>query len=427
MKEIIIYLDEHSTISANEMSELWLDFRSKEDIRIFEEEWHTLFNYHLGNWRSDDNPSEYLISYERLMSASYIHITNFRTTKRLRRGAYYALNVEIMKRGRIVNEENSAINILAFDFEEVASEFCAILFSEHKSLGRQISECGVDYDDESVTNIGFGSICHTPISHFQMKVANVGQANLNILSFNDKALIFYDLGAPIGSSKQELRKICDKYIDNGSVKCSLIVSHWDIDHYQCLKALSISEIQNAFWQVICPPPPETVTATRVFDSLKTALSNNVHCIRPPQRTLGSIYPQIHKFLQQGCISLYIGESSRNKNYSGITLFVDGSTSSTLFTGDSLLCQAGDVLCQECYMPFSKNHFLVVPHHGGDIKPEFLRYNTCARYKCFGAIVSVGRNNKYGHPGMRTMSYLGKIFNYNFHLTSLSGDFEIDLD
>lgn len=427
MKEIIIYLDEHSTISANEMSELWLDFRSKEDIRIFEEEWHTLFNYHLGNWRSDDNPSEYLISYERLMSASYIHITNFRTTKRLRRGAYYALNVEIMKRGRIVNEENSAINILAFDFEEVASEFCAILFSEHKSLGRQISECGVDYDDESVTNIGFGSICHTPISHFQMKVANVGQANLNILSFNDKALIFYDLGAPIGSSKQELRKICDKYIDNGSVKCSLIVSHWDIDHYQCLKALSISEIQNAFWQVICPPPPETVTATNVFNSLKTALPKNVHCIRPPQRTLGSSYPRIYEFSRRGCISLYIGESSRNKNYSGILLFVNGRAANALFTGDCLLCQACDALCQEYYMSSSKKHFLVVPHHGGDIKPEFLRYNTCARYKCFGAIVSVGGNNKYGHPGMRTMSYLGKIFNYNFHLTSLSGDFEINLD
>jgi beta-lactamase superfamily II metal-dependent hydrolase len=59
--------------------------------------------------------------------------------------------------------------------------------------------------------------------------------------------------------------------------------------------------------------------------------------------------------------------SRKMNYSGIILYVQGSSGNVVLSGDSLPVQTKQVLMSR--MLYEGNpqcvHHLVVPHHGGD--------------------------------------------------------------
>ena len=53
---------------------------------------------------------------------------------------------------------------------------------------------------------------------------------------------------------------------------------------------------------------------------------------------------------------------------------------------------------------TKEHVLIAPHHGGDCGPQYRNYST----PCYMIAISVGANNRYGHPNGEMLKYLGTL-------------------
>lgn len=81
IREIIVYLDYHSKM-ADGGEDLIIDFRRKEDYVRFTNVFEEL---------NEDNAS----------AGTYLRILGYSTDKRLVRGSYYSLNVELLKTARL--------------------------------------------------------------------------------------------------------------------------------------------------------------------------------------------------------------------------------------------------------------------------------------------------------------------------------------
>ena len=214
----------------------------------------------------------------------------------------------------------------------------------------------------------------------------------------------FDAGARLNASKTEVTSIFDsRKADLEVSKPIIMISHWDIDHIHCLKLLSQNDITKYFSALICVDRMKSVTATDIFNNFMGALGNKkVWCISPATRTNGI---NMHLWRNLGCISIYLGEQSRNINYFGVVMFVKGTAKSANYTGDCRLTQAKSVYDQERMQGVNTNeHALVAPHHGGDYGASFRHYSL----PCNEIVISVGANNRYGHPQNDMLRYLNRL-------------------
>ncbi len=411
--EIIVYLDDHSVVSENGTWDLWLDFRTEHDLLLFIDALtkSQVIKPHDGIW---GKKSEIL---------SYVHLTGLYIKKRLIRGRYYALNVGTLSYARLDNEDETDISLLTFDCSQINSEIANYLLGEHLPLEPiDIGSVELGACREMLPN-------YHPDGPMRLLVADVGQANMNFLLDGDSPFFVFDLGAPINSSRCFIRQIISNYIDRITNPCTLVISHWDVDHYQCLRQMSTSEISQKFQQVVCTNQCKSLMSQRILEKLRLSLPGRVFCFNTSNRPAHSPYPALIPFYSDGFISLYIGEHSSNINICGINAFVCGNLFSVQFTGDCLLKQADDVLQNE-YLKrrLQTDHILIVPHHGGKsskVKVP-LAYNTSSIANCNTSIISVGKHNGYGHPEHTVMSFIAGIFKHNIHLTSLYGDFTCNI-
>ena len=110
--------------------------------------------------------------------------------------------------------------------------------------------------------------------------------------------------------------------------------------------------------------------------------------------------------------------SRNINFSGVCMFVYGSSQSVAFTGDVRLDQAKNMYDQELNLGQNRErHILISPHHGGDYSASHRVYSQ----PLSEVIISVGRNNTYGHPEPHMLSYLENLSGNNVKRTDAVGD------
>ena len=260
----------------------------------------------------------------------------------------------------------------------------------------------------------------------QFRVNNVSQANWNEVLNDEKVLLVYDIGAPIHAKKSEVRQYINNYSSNyAKDKPVLILSHWDIDHYHCLLEMTEVEIRNKFKRFIFPDKFKSCTSLRAYSMMEQALGvSNINCIALPPRTKNRAYPKMHNKFSNQNLRLYVGEASRNINYSGVILYAEGTKGNVIFSGDSLLVQASDVLAQSTSVnKVNKEHHLIVPHHGGDIKGKkiYMTYNIPYYLQAKFAIISVDEhNNTYGHPSVNMLLYLSSIANWKILRTDKQG-------
>ena len=106
----------------------------------------------------------------------------------------------------------------------------------------------------------------------------------------------------------------------------------------------------------------------------------------------------------------------------------------IFSGDSLLVQASDVLGEAWHDEgYDKEHYLVVPHHGGDNKSKkvYKTYVIPDNLAAKAAIISVDEaNNSYGHPSNDMIDYLKSVAKWEILRTDkddLSGAFNLSRD
>lgn len=330
--------------------------------------------------------------------ATFIELRYLRITKRLRRGCYYNLNLELLKNYQLERVENSLVIGARIDL----SKMQAPRNDDEEILQRHEALDATELSMRSVPEKS--AVFVQPSDDLKLFVKNVNQANWNELRSGDSVKLVYDVGAELHASRREVEQIFNsRRSDLSQSKPILVISHWDIDHIHCLKYLDTQEIKSCFSKIVCADKLKSITSRAVLAEFLVALgAENVFCLPVPKRTNGVA---MHHWRTEGVVSIYRAEQSSSINYCGLVLFVRGSNRSANFTGDCRLKQAKDVYDQEVAKGVDTNqHILIAPHHGGDYGAKYRQYSK----PCDIIEISVGKGNTYGHPDKRMLDYLQSL-------------------
>lgn len=393
--EVIVYLDDYKYSGDGNFDTMYLDFRTRGDYDVFIQQ-----------------------TGEERTKGSYIQIDNYRSPRRLRRGCYYALNINMLRKVQAEYNFESHLIGRTYNFSRYDgdNDKHTHLLMSHQPL--DASQLSSHHHNRLVLMERLNST-----NDLEFRVNDVSQGNWNEIRQNGKVRLVYDIGAPITASNAELQHYISQYSSQYAVDHpNLILSHWDMDHYHCLMQMTDAELRN-FSKFICVDKMKSLTSKSLYNRMEQVLgSHNIICYAPRRRTPQTAFPQMHELFQNESVSVYVGENSGTTNYSGIILFVRGDKNHVFFTGDSLPCQANQVLHhQASLLRLTPGHYLVVPHHGGDFKKAYKIYNLVAGIQAIEAIISVDQgNNTYGHPKVSMLNWLASIANWSVERTDQSG-------
>ena len=235
-------------------------------------------------------------------------------------------------------------------------------------------------------------------SGFSVHFIDVGQGDSALVICDGKTMLI-DGGKPHASSiiYTYLKKLGIEYLDY------IVASHADDDHIGGLSApLSKMKVGSVL-------APETEANTSSYTNLKTKAAEQGLTIRHPKPgdtlTLGS-----SKTTFLGPIT----ESESDRNNGSIVMKVIYGETSFLFTGDAEREEEQQILSTGCDLSAT---VLKVGHHGSrnSTTYPFLR-EIMPKY----AVISVGKDNSYGHPTEDTLSRL-RDADVKVYRTDMQGD------
>lgn len=383
--DVIVYLLDYQK-SGDSIYDLELDFRTGRDFEAFKMNMQNLL------------PETNEIGSILLLGGVYHPI-------RLVRGAYYKLDVGLLS-DIMGNTETPSSYLIAYsirisDNDNKQKENNRLLHPHEPLDPKELHQAPTD-------NLApLSQIIPQGFSYIKIKVNDVGQANWNELQVDGNTKLVYDLGAPLRAGKSQVDQYVATYAPTYTQnKPILVISHWDMDHIHCLLSLK-GQFANYFSAVIAPNKLKSNTASALSKELRKELHNAFFLIKNPYRTIGKEYPQVHEKYAESNIKLFIGETSRNINYSGIIAFIKGPASFGVLTGDSMLSQVNDIYHKEiCHT--DKDMQMVVPHHGGDFSAnKYKQFSLNEIGSC--CAISVGRGNTYGHPSQKMLHLLSSWF------------------
>ena len=380
-EEIIVCVLDYKYESYNTYSEIFVDFRSIHDLRMFQEYTDLRFD-----------------------GGSIICIRNYSSRKRLIRNGYYALNVQDFKEIESENNQEESF-VLAYTFDIQHKDIN--IFLKHGPLAELEENPNIL---GSLEDLDFGSEIL-----YSLCVYDVEQANYNeIRDSSDRPILIYDMGTPLHSSRAYVRNVIEQHIN--SIKKNspvFVLSHWDIDHYQCLVGMTDDEICS-FSSFFFVNKTKSLTSQRTIERILKLMPRKTSVFEVPSKTYKSKYPYTHNILSFSNLDLFIGENSRNINYAGLMLVVKTTNTKALLSGDCCMSQANDILNQYSNIDGCRT-IMVVPHHGGKFSTNYNHFQTIGNL----AIISVGQNN-YGHPSKQTLNLLRNYFPY-IRRTDKEGD------
>lgn len=270
----------------------------------------------------------------------------------------------------------------------------------------------------------------SPIKSFNWStfwVKNVGQGNLNVLEIHS-INIFYDLGYSINASKAEIDTFYNNNIKLFQNKFIIIISHWDLDHYQLLlKLVDSKEIQNLTTLIVSSVMPNRT----VINLMNTLESKNVEIIKVPcapktkaPRGLNfyTKYNASKTFFDQNIANLKIplydkfsieifrGAKRANRNRYSLVVIMNFYKYKIILTGDSNYKDVDYFIFNKLDSSEDDIIYYVVPHHGGNAGNVTFENLLFDKTKS-DFIISVGENN-YGHPLKKN------IYELNWHTENL---------
>ena len=360
--------------------ELLLDF-------VLEEEFLYFKNY--GDYSTSMRLKE---SYEPTM----LLVHNFPSIKAIHEGAILTLDMKrlIEFRRYNISDNNNVSSLSATVFLEIQDGLHLAQLINESNDGAVSTKSTMEHTVH-IESSWSGSPCtlESLSEHYNVSVWDVGQGNANCISDGANLTIF-DFGSSYYYSKMKQKSIVDAHINyiNGHKCISLIISHWDVDHYNLLCIVSDDFLKNLCC-VFCPPTGIGLSIKQVMERIDKNCSfiNTIASSPNSSHVVG-----IHEVCKGKFYNLYVGGKSKNKNLSGLLLSVHNDDSSVLFTADHSSHQIWNQLYRSC--PNSKMLHIVVPHHGGNSGnssiPSIVHPGIAA--------ISVG-GNYYGHPTNTTLS------------------------
>ena len=269
-----------------------------------------------------------------------------------------------------------------------------------------------------------GDVNHIPSmikGRLSFKIRNVEQANWNELYLNHKAWIIYDAGAPFLAGRKEVLHMIENREDlYRSDSPGLFISHWDVDHYHSLVAMSDETIKR-FAFVVCRDHLPTLTSRILFGRFSALLSSDkVFSISAGPSVKGST-PLTLISDPNNQILIFVGHEHKDRNRSGIVLVIRTANSNVIFSGDVHYHQLSEYVLP--YIGYPGRHYLVVPHHGGNAGK--FSYEVESKAKMASAIISVGKN-PYGHPFKKNTDSLNRLGFSILKTNILRSDIEVDM-
>lgn len=228
-------------------------------------------------------------------------------------------------------------------------------------------------------------------------VLDVGQGSSNFIKDRSNLTIF-DFGTSIYSKASDMYEIINahkKYFDNAR-SMSLIISHWDCDHYNLL-----TSVDDVFLKKLCCVfVPETVislTAKNVVKRLEEKC-NFIRTFSSPNRSIKWV-EGMQLIANRPHYDFFMGEKTNDINNSGLALTVYGDKAAIMLTADHTNKQVWEYMFPQIVnRNISGNLNLTMPHHGG--KCGVIR-SLNKLTNAGEAIVSVGLNY-YKHPNQTAL-------------------------
>lgn len=250
-------------------------------------------------------------------------------------------------------------------------------------------------------------------------VRNVGQGNWNELFVDDKAYVVYDSGTHYLTKREQVVK----YIDNRETifqndKPVLIISHWDVDHYHCLLAMSdltLSSFDYVMFKDYIPNLTSRKLVARFHKLIPTQIQtlSSGRAIKIKKVTKLTLMNSLIDV-----VLVFNGSKDRDRNKCGICLIIKTNKVNIILSADHHYEQISRFLLP--FLNYPSKHYLVVPHHGG--KAGKFEYNMSKNLTPKLAIISVGKNS-YGHPFKK---YIDELHSkkFNTRRTNIHGKDEI---
>lgn len=226
-----------------------------------------------------------------------------------------------------------------------------------------------------------------------LTIVDCGHGNWNEIETESERVI-YDVGASRSFTKADVRAlVLRRNIAGESRPITIVISHWDVDHYQALLEFTPAELKKIRLFVTPSQIPETETYKRVKTML---LANGVSWVALPPAVTASTSREItlEPRLIQGAFTFFRATTGRSRNQTGIALGVRGPSKTALLTGDhhyEKLLAAADKAPHLTRRPC----VLVTPHHGGHAgEPSAVDWTN--RFTNISTPISCGVNS-FGHP------------------------------
>ncbi|RAW01553.1 ComEC/Rec2 family competence protein [Pseudochryseolinea flava] len=247
-----------------------------------------------------------------------------------------------------------------------------------------------------------------PLSSEKVIVRNIGQGSWNEITAEGDVKLIFDIGTLWSTKASEIvRLIGNRNIEYQRCKPSLILSHWDVDHYHFLLGLEDATI-TSFFRFITRAHPPTLTARKAAGRFRilnpTALIELAPL--PPPPTLRNSTALGYSYLTASRdYILFNSCKNPSRNKCALGLAIRKNDKAVIFSGDYDYSQVSDHILP--LLNFKCDHYLIVPHHGG--KAGSFVYKHSSKNRLQEAVISVGKNPyKPPHPHSGNINDLRSI-------------------
>lgn len=343
---------------------------------------------------------------------TYIQLINVKEPLHVEEKQYYLLKVDSLDLARMTSEVTS-LYMSVYNYADIEGKDTII-----PELIPLPGLNGIVYNGPAFAK---PQIPSWPRGVIKLKVNKVGRGNWNEIVVDDKTEVVYDIGTYI--EKKSRNQFVDGLIGNhqyGNNEPTLIISHWDLDHYNVFLFMSNKE-REQFSQMIVTSTLPSLTPFRLLQEVvkntKIKLSlvdNNSRKLTAPVNYIDVNNPALKLFV----CPMKMNGSRFNTNESGLLLDIDADDKNILLTGDCTYAQASDALKQSyAQVRQDKDHYLVVPHHGGGHQPKYQLPAYCKLKTAILSVDELKKDNKsivvrhrYGHPTKEVVYHFIKEHN-----------------
>ena len=194
--EIIVYLDDYKYGGDGFYDTMYLDYRTEKDYEAYMQ----------------------VMGLKEPTQGSYIQVDGYRSPKRLFRGAYYALNMEMLKQLEAHPVTESLLFAHTYDFGnyEGRNDAAFHLLQSHGPLNAEELSTSYHNQIEYLEDIQW-------IDNLSFKVNDVSQANWNEVMKGDTSLFVYDIGAPIHATATKVQDYINQYAGRYAVDKPILI------------------------------------------------------------------------------------------------------------------------------------------------------------------------------------------------------------